>query len=96
MRLLPFIVRAHGAVQEASTSAGDPHDDFGNGIRTDSGRHPDQMRPRCGGVQEVDFPHAAVVVTRAAPQGTKWTSRAAYANFYLFGALGKNSRLAIA
>jgi len=42
-------------------------------------------------VQEVDFPHAAAVVTRAAPQGTRRASRAAHANFYLFGALGKNN-----
>jgi len=42
-------------------------------------------------VQEVDFSHVAAVVTRAAPQGTRRASRAAQANFYLFGALGKNN-----
>jgi len=87
VRLLPFILRDHGAMQEASASADYPHDDFGNGICTNSGRNPDQMRPRCGGVQEVDFPHDASVVAR----GARRTRGVAYTSFYLFGALGKNS-----
>ncbi len=74
-------------MQEASASADYLHDDFGNGICTNSGRNPDQMRPRCGGVQEVDFPHDASVVAR----GARRTRGVAYTSFYLFGALGKNS-----
>jgi hypothetical protein len=46
MRLWPFIVRAHGAMQEVNVSASYPHDEFGNGICTKSERDPDQMRPR--------------------------------------------------
>ncbi len=42
-------------------------------------------------MQEVNFLHAIAVMTQAAPKGTRRASRAAQANFYLFGALGTNS-----
>ncbi len=44
-------------------------------------------------MQEVDFPHTATAVAPDSPQGTRWVSRVPYANFYLFGALGKNNPL---
>ncbi len=43
-------------------------------------------------MQEVDFLHTAPVAPDS-PQGTRGASRASYANFYLFGALGKDSQV---
>jgi len=86
---MPVIVRAHGTVHEASATASYPHDDCGHGIRTKSGRHPDQMRPRCGRVQDVDFPHTATAVAPDSPQGTRWASRAHLRTFTFSGRWAK-------
>ena len=67
------------------------HDDFGNGIGVTKRGTFAPLRPGCSTVQKVDS-HTAAVASDS-PQGTRWVSRVPYANFYLYGALGKNSRV---
>ncbi len=72
------------------------HDDFGNGIDATKWDTSAPLRLGYGGVHKVHFPHTAAAVVPDSPQGTKWARKALYANFYLFGALGKNSQLVAA